>query len=1704
MTSDTKPTAPLTTDLFGTYREPQKKAGKGKAQKGKVAPLLTLPVQDDPALTAFRLLSQPLPAPMPLAAPLGVEALAQGGDAARLKANDLAYQIVSSEGEVTDAARQALRQWSGEGGLGGSTSAFYTPRAVVDLAWAVSQSLTSSPRVLEFSCGGGAFLARAPKGSLLTGIELDETSAKVSQLLFPHASIHQTSLETYHRQSEDKPFGLVIGNPPYGVRGKTAREDRPQIDQAHWYFVFAGLERLEAGGIMTLVLPEGMFRNPSEQLYREQLLDAAHVLTASVMPESVFKATGAGVTTVLLVLRKHDAGVLEGLAALSASERTTLRQARLDKDSDLKAFVEGRSIFRDVSGKWELSHTYTHLSTDYRDVRHGRYGDPILGGDLDQERLGMVLSTVKGRYHDILTRAGLEAAVYTLLGQEGFERFRKAKTQPHAIAEGQLSRCAQYRFQRGRWTYDAPLANPATLSALRVAQALVRAKASLRTGTGAAAREHALSLHAAHQQAYGAYDLAGLGGVAQKLPILNVLVQAGGQIEAALTQWPAPKLTLTSGSLPEMARELEAYGVLCEETLQEYAPNVPPAAIHSVLRADYAFTGQFWEANSTYYRGHAHLKASVAETLAEGATGIRRAALLSQAERLRQAAPWVDVADMTLEPRDPLIPEYVLTEWVNDYLGTKLAVKRNQWDRAGEPSNLIYVTRTEQVVSLRLRNSFDDALNLADRQSIPSGRIKAVEAYLNFRTPVDAVSNQDLKSVEQITSERSAHQQKAVRFEKELAAHFRSFVLQGAYAGVIEQALNEGRYSLLAAKTDPRPLILPEYQGPLAHPFQAGHVRTAARMSGLILNFGVGLGKTLTAYMLACLLRQTGRAKLPAFVVPLSRLGDWVMNAATAVPQMRVLVIGGEPLRDARGQFVLNEDGEPEVREDDGKARRAKIASLVSDPPDMVIFSSEAFEMMPMLEQTRSRYVQSDATLMTGMASADSFDDRHRKLGGHRALVTYERFVQRHLGRVKVAEVSEIPFEATGIDALLADECHQFKNVFSAPTVYGESNPKFLGGGGESNRALDANHKFRFVREQGGCTVGLTATYFKNSPIEIFNMLSLVTDDLAKYGITDIASFVARFCVIEPRLITLPEGDVEYKPCVVGFRNLDELRSILSQHVIREMEDTCLMHDRVGMNLPPLIDVEHKFELAPAVQARYDAEQAELAHVESEGENHLFSIFGRLLKLTLHPPLLGVDAPNARFAACVKACVEARQQGGRNLIFMYTGGPDGQTYKDLKAMLVAAGYPEHEIEIVTGSTHKGGERLLVERRFRRGVFTCVIGSSVIEQGGNFQGGTDLHHMDYPHDHEAFVQRIGRCRRQGTTVSSIKNHLYFALGSFDAIRFQNMLGKKGWSSQVYDPTIRSCENAQVGFDGEELAVMLARDPEAMRQAIRVKKEARAEEARAATLLTDLGVIREYLDTLSLLVVRHRAAQGREKGPSTYDVAGINRLVTRLKVLHAGVEGLRASGHPFTAITRLNETPVWLDGLPLHRGMTFNARGKAYRVISATPSGTTFKAEVDGTRAAAEVEVLADARDLLPTREEDAFGEEAFLRLPKALQARIQLAEAEPAPANLSLAEPPVTSQAVVAAPLKLRYGLSVAASAAPRPAAQVFSIQGDALVAGEVSGAPLVVVEFRAERDVQRVTLVLPDAGKREQTRKLLLAHDPRLRQRVDVLLASAV
>lgn len=1712
----------LVDDLFGTYREPvgTPRPGKAKARPVKEVVNVEAARVDDRDLQAFAMASQPEPAPKPQSRLMGVEALSNPTVAERLKANALAAEIVRSEGTLTPQAINGLLAWSGEGGLGdqsASTNAFYTPAALVGACWEIAQALKAGPRTLEFSAGGGAFLERAPKHTLLTAVELDETSSRIAQTLYPHAAHWNVPFETYHKQSQDAPFDLVIGNPPYGGRGESGNLDRPFIRAAHWYFTIAGLERLTPGGYMITVVPESMLRNPSEQEYREDVLDRAHVLGAIAVPESAFKAAGAGVTTVILVLRRHDAGVYEVLRELPREQRQELREKLYSQDGSLRKFAEGTLVFgRDSKGNWERNWSCPTLAKyNTENVTAGRFDTPVLEGELDLGRLEDIIKDVTVRRLDILTRPGVEAAIFTLFGAEAEAQVRDVQARLHPIAQGQLSPEKQYRFVQGQWGYNGGLNNPALLAALHVAQTAVTARTRLLRGDhGAATKLDAADSE--YRAKYGDYDLTLISKAVKTFPVLKVLLDVAGDVKQVLQNMTPPQVSIQGGSLSEVAQHLEAYGMLDEATLAAHA-QVPPVAVSAHLLAEYAFTGQTWEANATYYRGNAEEKAQAAEALTPGESGTRLHALKQQAAKLRSLAPWVDLCDMTLEPRDILMPEQVLTQWVNACLGTFTTIRRNQWDRDGLETNLLYVTRSSFGVQVRLRNALDSDLDLATRKLVNAGKVREIEAYLNFQTPVQSVQNQEAKTEEQINAERSAYQLKAVGFERELAAHFRSWLLGSDYAGEVEEVLNHARYGLIAAQPDTRALTLDAYKGPLAHPFQAGHVRTAARMEGVILNFGVGLGKTLSALMLVALLKQSGRASLPAIVVPLSRLGDWVMNAATALPSYRTLVIGGEPVRDASGKFVLNEDGDPEVREDNGDKRRLKFASILTDQPDLIIMTAETLEMIPMLHETHKRYIESNASLMSTVGTADTFDDRHRKLGGHKELARYEASLSRHLRRVTSATQTDIPFEALGIDALIADECHMYKNSHATPRVYGESSPKFLGSGGESNRALDALHKFKYVRERGGLTVGLSATFFGNSPLEIFNMASLVTDSLADYGIPDVGTFVARFCVIEPRLITDADGEVKYIPCVIGFRNLDEMRAMLGQHVIRETEDSCLTLTGKGLNLPPLETVEHVFDLADEVMAIYQREQQMIAMAESEGENHLFAIYNRLLKLTLHPQLMDIEAPNKRFEECVKVCMDVRQKGGSNLIFMYTGGPDLMTYKALKAQLVAAGYPEREIEIITAQTHPtGGDRLMVERRVRRGELTCVIGSKVIEEGGNYQGITDMHHLDFPFHNQAFVQRTGRARRQGTWVKDIRNHLYFARGSFDAVRYQMMLGKKGWADQVYDPSIRNCEYEGVGFSGEDIAVMFSLNPEQTRREIQQKKEERAQQAREATLRIDIAPVREYMDNVRELHRRYAVSRTREHGPSKQDIVGIERLTRRVRELQGTVDRLQKAAHPMAAVTRLRLPVVWGGGLPLHVGMTFKQGGAEGVVLDVNEGRPTVKVKVGTSTVVQDVSVMADVTDVLPVADEAAYGRAIVERLPKHLQEKVLAPEVEvvtqdvlptlPAPAPVqrveSLAEALQSGANEVSVrplPLPSRFGLSVAGKL-PSDAVQVFSIVGDALVAGE-AGEALLALQTRSNGEVRQVTVVLRDEQKLLQARRLMV-QGSKLRERVTQLLAA--
>ena len=179
-----------------------------------------------------------------------------------------------------------IRQYTGAGGQGkhgargeGVLYEFYTPDYICELMYqqALSHGYDGGP-VLEPSIATGNIIRPFPKETKIVGFEINQTTATIAKLLYPHAEIHNSYFETAFLQPErfttrvpakqltwlkDYPFSLVIGNPPYGkYKNKySSYFKNPKIRQIEQFFMYYGLVLLKSGGLLIYLTSSNYLRN---------------------------------------------------------------------------------------------------------------------------------------------------------------------------------------------------------------------------------------------------------------------------------------------------------------------------------------------------------------------------------------------------------------------------------------------------------------------------------------------------------------------------------------------------------------------------------------------------------------------------------------------------------------------------------------------------------------------------------------------------------------------------------------------------------------------------------------------------------------------------------------------------------------------------------------------------------------------------------------------------------------------------------------------------------------------------------------------------------------------------------------------------------------------------------------------------------------------------------------------------------------------------------------------------------------------------------------------------------------------------------------------------------------------------------------------------------------------------------------------------
>lgn len=612
-------------------------------------------------------------------------------------------------------------------------------------------------------------------------------------------------------------------------------------------------------------------------------------------------------------------------------------------------------------------------------------------------------------------------------------------------------------------------------------------------------------------------------------------------------------------------------------------------------------------------------------------------------------------------------------------------------------------------------------------------------------------------------------------------------------------------------------------------PHQHAAVARMVAQPSVLLAHDVGAGKTLEAIAGTSELRRLALVRKPAIVVPNHMLEQFSREWLQAYPQARVLTCGTEDL----------------VKE----KRRLFVARAATGEWDAVIMSRSAFEKIPVSKETEADYFDEQLNQMRVWLAASQGGDG---LTVKRLEATLARAEERLKGLRDVERDPAITFEATGIDYLVVDEAHGYKNLRLASNIPGVA----VDG---SNRATDLDLKMNYLRERHGRRVAtfMTATPIANSVAEAYTMLRyLAPAELEAAGITDFDTWAATFGEVVTELELSPSGTgFKMKSRFARFNNVPELLKLWHQVAdVKTGEDLNLPVPALAggaaetVVVPPgelLIDFMRTLaKRADAVATRkVRPEEDNMLRISSHGRAAALdlrlvttpfakkdpetSLSGmRWASPHLEPEPGKLDAVATRVAGIYHDHAQDRfgsdpEPGALQLVFCDLGTPTSSgwnAYEELRSQLVQRGVPEAKVRFMHEANNDRAKARMFEQA-RSGHIAVLVGSTEkMGVGTNVQRrAVALHHVDCPWRPADLAQRDGRIMRQGNLNDQVKIFRYVTESSFDTFLWQTVERKAKFINQLMRGRLDVREIEDIGDSAlsfAEVKALASGDPRIM--------------------------------------------------------------------------------------------------------------------------------------------------------------------------------------------------------------------------------------------------------------------------------------------------
>lgn len=1351
--------------------------------------------------------------------------MADGGPHANGEEQEILAQY-SGWGGLSDAFEPNKDSWHGEytelksllteeeyaAARSSTLTAFYTPPAVIDAMYTALRKMgVGAGTILEPSMGVGAFFGQSHSylyepTTRLFGVELDSLTGRIARQLYQKANIQITGFEKANLP--DSFFDVVIGNVPFGDYSVVD----PQYNRLHFkihdYFFAKSIDKLRTGGIIAFVTTSGTLDKKSEEV-RRYINARCDFIGAVRLPDSTFKTAGTKAMADIIFLQKRDR-ILEQDASWLHTTQTE----------------DGLSL---------NSYFAEHL-----------------------EMVCGTLKTVSGPYGPTLTCEAFADKPLANVLQEAMSHlhaefhFQDIEVQESGSAEASIPaepdvRNFSFCIRNGKFYYrENAIMREVSLGATSAAR--MRLLIELRDTTRELIQaqledmpdEVITELQAKLNRQYDHYHNK-FGLINSRGASLDMRDDSGYFLLCSLENLdsegnfigksdmfskrtiraarPAERVETASEALALSVGERAGidFGYMQQLTGKDKETLIQD--LQGVIFADPLEKNS--DGEPRYYTADEYLSGDVRHKL-------QVAKLAAQ----NNPAFAVNVQALeTVQPKDLEASEIAVrlgATWLNPDL-----IKQFADELVDAP---YYVRDRVKVLYIPLTGVWN-----VTNKSYTGGNIKATVTYgtqranfyhileesLNLRDVRIFDTKEDMQG-NKIRVLNAAATQEAQMKQQQIEDAFKDWIWKDpTRRQMLVKEYNERFNSLRPREYDgshilfhgmsPEITLRPHQKNAIAHILYGGNT---------LLAHVVGAGKTYEMVAAAMEKKRLGLCTKTLICVPNHLTEQLAGEALQLYPNANILV--------AR-------------KTDFEKANRKRFcAKIATGNYDIIVIGHSQFERIPLSQERQVEYLQSQIHDVINQVAqlkeerAENFTVKQME----RMRKQLEKKLDKLNDQSRKDDV--VTFEQLGVDSLMVDEAHAFKNLAvlsKMRNVAGISQT-------ESQRASDLYMKCRYLDEITGSrgVVFATGTPISNSMAELFTMQRyLQRETLEQHGLSSFDAWASTFGETVTAVELAPEGTgYRTKTRFSKFYNLPELMSMFKQ--VADVQTA----DMLNLPVPKLVGGKPiNVALPPSPQQKQmvadladRAEEIRAGNVDPT-EDNMLKVTNDGRKLALDQRLIDPNLPenpNDKVHACAENVYriwnDTKEKRLTQLVFcdLSTPKPDGfNVYDDLRNLLITMGIPENEVQFIH-SANTEVKKAELFAKVRSGDMRVLMGST-----GKMGAGTNVqrllvatHHLDCGWKPSDIEQRNGRMIRQGNTNAEVYEYRYVTESSFDSYMWQLLETKQKFIGQVM--TSKSPARSADDLDDAALSYAEVKALAAGNPMIKEKMDLDIQVARLKTLKT----------------------------------------------------------------------------------------------------------------------------------------------------------------------------------------------------------------------------------------------------------------------------